>query len=263
MIVIDRNAFSEILYSSFITDFDEVENANDVTLKLRTWLLANTPPSLFRYRAGLDCHFDALEKDEIWGSTVDYFNDPFEWTPCFNLHNIQECINQSCDPSIIEPQIKPIQCGFPSSELRAMLEPDNLEKLSRILHKVERSDAFAQILQLGKSRMENIFLHNFDEYVQTFYQTIFSWAPSRNIACLSEDNLSTVMWGHYADGHKGFAIEYDFKSQQTECEIVCDNKAVCSNFALKLPIAPIIYSEKRFDASKLLIFIFTTDLATR
>ena len=33
-----------------------------------------------------------------------------------------------------------------------------------------------------------------------------------NIACFSESKDSPTMWAHYADNHKGFVLEYDFKN---------------------------------------------------
>lgn len=35
---------------------------------------------------------------------------------------------------------------------------------------------------------------------------------SIKVACLTTDNKNTVMWGHYADKHKGICIEYDISS---------------------------------------------------
>lgn len=31
------------------------------------------------------------------------------------------------------------------------------------------------------------------------------------VGCLTTDYRNNLMWSHYADGHKGFCIEYDFK----------------------------------------------------
>ncbi|MCD8356105.1 MAG: DUF2971 domain-containing protein [Clostridia bacterium] len=34
------------------------------------------------------------------------------------------------------------------------------------------------------------------------------------LCCFMEDNKSKLMWSHYADGHKGFCIEYDFSESE-------------------------------------------------
>lgn len=33
------------------------------------------------------------------------------------------------------------------------------------------------------------------------------------------------MWSHYADSHKGFVLEYDFKNLNCQCDI-CDKKVL-------------------------------------
>lgn len=52
-----------------------------------------------------------------------------------------------------------------------------------------------------------------------------------HVGCLSTDYKNQLMWSHYADGHKGFCVEYDF------------NKA--SDFLEKYLFLPVIYSEER------------------
>ncbi len=48
------------------------------------------------------------------------------------------------------------------------------------------------------------------------------------IGCLATNPKNRLMWSHYADGHKGFCIEYDFKNASKDL----------------LPL-PVIYSQKR------------------
>jgi len=57
------------------------------------------------------------------------------------------------------------------------------------------------------------------------------------ICSFSENIESLLMWSHYADEHKGFAIEYDF-SVLPVSDLTC-------RF-----LWPVIYSENLFDASK-------------
>lgn len=56
------------------------------------------------------------------------------------------------------------------------------------------------------------------------------------ISCFSETPCSNLMWGHYADKHKGFCIEYDVEKLTNE---------------LKL-LMPVVYTEKPFNASDIL-----------
>mgnify|MGYP000996159478 FL=1 len=62
------------------------------------------------------------------------------------------------------------------------------------------------------------------------------------------------MWGHYADSHKGFVLEYDLKDYIKKClNIECTSKNKCINLGLKPLIAPIIYEENRKQGN---IYIF-------
>jgi len=68
------------------------------------------------------------------------------------------------------------------------------------------------------------------------------------MVCLSESIKSPLMWAHYADNHKGFAIGYDFRNNEiTQCSN-CPNRS-CSNIKLGT-IYPVIYSDNRYDATE-------------
>ena len=76
----------------------------------------------------------------------------------------------------------------------------------------------------------------------------------RNIVCFTTNYKSTLMWGHYADSHKGFVLEYDLKDYIKKClNIECNSKNKCINLGLKPLIAPIIYEENRKQGN---IYIF-------
>lgn len=82
----------------------------------------------------------------------------------------------------------------------------------------------------------------------------------RHIACFSESNDSSLMWGHYADGHKGFCLEYDFKSVIKPCDVNCNIIKGCNNFMITPSIAPVIYSKKRFDATAHLFTVIQANI---
>ena len=59
------------------------------------------------------------------------------------------------------------------------------------------------------------------------------------VVCFSERVDSILMWSHYADNHKGFALGYDLRP----CLLPNSDN---------LGLFPVMYSEKRYDASELL-----------
>lgn len=61
-------------------------------------------------------------------------------------------------------------------------------------------------------------------------------------ACFSENINSVLMWSHYSDYHKGFALGYDLRP------FLFPNKE-------KLSLFPVVYSNKRYDANQYLYFL--------
>ena len=55
------------------------------------------------------------------------------------------------------------------------------------------------------------------------------------LACFTENYLSPLMWAHYADSHRGFCLEFDLSKLQD---------------GYSDGIFPVLYSEKRYDATK-------------
>lgn len=70
-------------------------------------------------------------------------------------------------------------------------------------------------------------------------------ADYKNIACFSTDNKSRLMWGYYANNHKGFVLECDFSTHLKNCK----NKKGCLNLGLKTLIAPVIYNKNRINGN--------------
>ena len=50
-----------------------------------------------------------------------------------------------------------------------------------------------------------------DEFEKVFYRTLIDEQKRRSIACFTESNDNSAMWGHYADSQRGFCIEYAVK----------------------------------------------------
>ena len=78
-------------------------------------------------------------------------------------------------------------------------------------------------------------------------------AVKRNayIACLSETINSVTMWSHYANNHKGFALEYDYIPLQMQCQ-KCEKFKQCEK-AIINNIYPVIYDKNRYEATNYLV----------
>lgn len=69
------------------------------------------------------------------------------------------------------------------------------------------------------------------------------------ICCLCETIDSPLMWSHYANNHKGFAIRYSTKSITIpECDSCNESKYAYCRRPGK-PLYPVIYKDQRYDAT--------------
>ena len=66
----NREEFRDLLYGTFYESISDSAIIRQQHEKIRTWVQNNIPSRLYRYRAVNDHTFDALRKDEIWGSSI-------------------------------------------------------------------------------------------------------------------------------------------------------------------------------------------------
>lgn len=102
---------------------------------------------------------------------------------------------------------------------------------------VDAIKAEASKIVLPKVRENIISREANHEYLE---QEIKKMQEIVRVASFTEINNSLLMWGHYAESHKGFCIEYDFSRVDS----------ICQKY-----IFPVIYSKRRYDATDDIISI--------
>lgn len=70
------------------------------------------------------------------------------------------------------------------------------------------------------------------------------------VGCLCTDYKNRLMWSHYADGHKGFCIEYDFSAHWKERGDLLVLPVVYSKERPKFPWSVILATDKNSDKVK-------------
>ena len=76
-----------------------------------------------------------------------------------------------------------------------------------------------------------------------------------------QSNDNSAMWGHYADSHRGFCIEYDFQKILTACSEKCADVQHCTSLMMSPAIAPVIYADVRYDASQIILPLLLSRMA--
>ena len=102
----NREEFRDLLYGTFYESISDSAIIRQQHEKIRTWVQNNIPSRLYRYRAVNEHTFDALRKDEIWGSSIFSFNDPFECMPHYDPERAKELLKReifSLPPCVQDP----------------------------------------------------------------------------------------------------------------------------------------------------------------
>lgn len=201
------------------------------------------PPRLFRYRDCSERQFDAFYNDSIYAVNAQMFNDPYDCLIRYDKDYLFNAINQGSSFDTIKKLRDDLNNG---GHLPKMWYSLFGEEKNKIIEDIicNASDEFL-------NERKSIFESNKKEFFNNI-DTIFKQAENflrRNtfIACFSETVKSITMWSHYADSHKGFVLEYDFKNQISQCD-KCDIKDNCNNKVIHY-IFPVIYDSKRYDGT--------------
>ena len=247
--MVDREKFAELLYGTVINSASSEESAFEKLTRIREWIFDNAPKSLFRFRQYNDNSINALKNDQIWGSNIWQFNDPYECVPCYNLNLFWEKISQSLKSKNILSIINSLKNGEIHPQIRKAYPSIDFEWMRKNIPDQISEDDINEKIDIFAKYLLTFIGMDFNEIMQRFYLSIQQEEARWTIACFSEQNDSTLMWGHYADSHKGFCLEYDFQSILNNCDKTCVDIRGCNKLMLNLPLAPIIYRKNRFDAT--------------
>lgn len=228
-----RDEFEKIMESIKISPTAPKEEVDRQFLPLIQFIGKNVPEQLYKFRGCAEYSIDAFEKDELWLSKAALFNDLHDSLFFFDKDSILDSIEKMFSSGAVSPMIEAIkQVQFPNPDLQ--------------------NQATEMFSSLDTKQLADIVWQSVPGFSQWLDQC-FSFAKDgirerTKMVCLSESIKSPLMWAHYADNHKGFAIGYDFRNNEiTQCSN-CPNRS-CANIKLGA-IYPVIYSDKRYDATR-------------
>lgn len=229
----NRDEFARRLQSISIPEGTTVEDIQARVLPIREAIVDMIPQSLFKYRSCIERHIDSFEKDVIVAVPADWFNDPYDTMVRYDYEGIRKYVETIVSPEGLE-QLKSFYAqgnDFPDAYKQIL--PDEFwgEMKSRVLEITEFEDLGVR-LESSKQQLLSLISTFFP--ILSFFSKRFS-----TIACFSEDVKSILMWSHYADSHKGFALEYDFRP-------------TLIHPLPRVGVFPVVYSEERYDASSYL-----------
>lgn len=185
------------------------------------------PKSVFKYcNLNSNNHTDNFLKNQIWLSNPLNFNDPYDCSITYDYEKIQNIIAFN--------KVKEIIKDFSEEEMSYTIKDEILSSDNPIQNLMNWIEAFIE----GIPEAEDMLIKMNKEHKDTkeFILKDFNerYRNKLKISSFSEDHKSLLMWGHYANNHQGFCIEYNLSSMD-------------DNENLKKYLFPVTYSNERFD----------------
>lgn len=235
----DRKAFQEILESIKIPEGIATEDLQRLILPLNTALMRMAPERLFKYRSCCDNHIAAFKRDEVWMSTSDLFNDPFDTLIQFEVNELRSACNAMSNPEIFKTMTHYLAGGGQIAPQIAHIVGEDAMREIRVM--ATDNQANGTTMQVSLEQMNTL------KIIVEFYIAILPQVVQRlsTVVCFSERVDSILMWSHYADNHQGFVLGYDLRPY------LLPN---ANNFGL----FPVVYGEKRYDASEFLYWLLSS-----
>ena len=239
----DRIGFKEILERTILPEGISIDEQNEKLLPLSKFIVEHIPSKLFRYRECSEMNLDAFNEDKLFAVTPDKFNDPYDCLFRYDKEGLRNSIMMGVSKDIMYALREHFQKGgdFPDT-LKVLFDEEFLENAKKSIGDAndDTIETYSENTVRIKEDLNKLIDQQTTEAVRTVKQMAF-------IACFSEDIHSVTMWSHYANSHKGFALEYDTNSFRLKCQSCeqlkqCNKAAVCN-------IYPVIYQNRRFDAT--------------
>lgn len=233
----NREDFSKRLYSTVIPEGTSHVDIHVLTHPVSEAIRELMPKRLFRFRAINDRTVDAFQNDIIYAVTADKFNDPYDTLVRYDLEGIKKWVNTVMHTEALEQMKIWFAQGWDlPSEVKHILPTEMTDALKVALSSIEDIKDIEGRIEETRKRMISM--------IETFFP-ILSEASKRYsaIACFSENVENILMWSHYANSHKGFALEYDFRP-------------ILEQPIKNVGLFPVVYSEERFDISDYIAWAF-------
>ncbi|BBW19732.1 DUF2971 domain-containing protein [Enterobacter kobei] len=135
---------------------------------------------------------DILENNLICFNNPLNFNDPFEFNTSFNFDSFESNLYDSLKTIDLFKELP--------TELLTLIEKLPNDTANNILEEAKRS-----MLSIYQKEKENI-IRTTENTMQGFNSKLIEMT---RILSLTETPTNILMWGHYAQAHSGFVIEFD------------------------------------------------------
>ncbi|QFT12814.1 DUF2971 domain-containing protein [Vibrio sp. THAF190c] len=156
---------------------------------------------VFKFRAGNENDLDSFFEDYLWFSSLSALNDPYEGYASFSVEGIDDDFREKFLASVF------------SKEPNDSISPEQEAKAYREEYEKDTGVKFSEYVDSKASqRVENYY----DEHKNDFKILSLSLAKDNHQHPAPLNNM--LMWSHYANGFKGFCVEYNFEKLKASIE---------------------------------------------
>lgn len=247
-----KKDFEELLASTKLSSELGNEEYSIAWEKINDLLRPNIPQQLFRFRT---CNTDSLiafQKGKISTCVPRVFKDKYDSLVYVDKKGLEGKIREFMNLDILRGALDNEEiCNF----AEVMVGKDFIAQMKEAVSLYDREEWTENIVSLSDGFINHALLM-IDSNVDYVRSDSFS-----RIACFTEDIKSLCMWDTYADGYRGFALEYDFRDFHKRGCWACSDSCACQHEGRNFShLFPIIYTDKRYDASDNVVSLVVRNL---
>jgi hypothetical protein len=190
---------------------------------------AHLPKLIYKYRRDSGDSRENLKTDTVWMASPDSYNDPYD------------CSFKVAEEHVVTALKKSLLTEF--AKIYNLQSEDAIEQIAKAI-----SSAADPLMFLAAhiAEVNGITPGNNPQQMAEFVSLIApkmigdtvgvlrQWRKVIKVCSFSAVNDSILMWGHYAQDHKGFCVEYDLESLEPD-------------HPLRRMLYPVIYSPQLYD----------------
>lgn len=226
-----RDEFQRLLESLYIPT---VGDRTKIEKELNAFLgnvFQNNPEKLYRYRKCDKYSISSFEKGTIYVCNADRFSDKYDSRVFVNRDKIVNDLKNGFKNAIYDLLITAITNKNPN------LIP---ERAAKICYLMECGLSDQAIIDKMINEDYADFIKEIEEDMKKREFRFRGNEKTAQIGCFTESVQSKFMWDHYADGYKGFALEYNLK------ELIYKRLSDPNSF---IYVFPVIYTDKMPDVT--------------
>jgi hypothetical protein len=176
---------------------------------------------VFKFRAGNENDLDSFFENYMWFANFSDLNDPYEGYASFSDEDIDDDFRENFLAEIYAKQLKPNTTPTNTS-------PKTTAKYCRDNYERSTGTKFSEYVDSQAiEAIESFYSEHKADY------KILSLSLAKDNQDYPSPLNNMLMWSHYANGFKGFCVEYDFEKLKTSIE---------SKNGIELTSSPVNYS---------------------